>query len=72
MPQRVENLPKDLSHIYILRLLTFIEGEMLGAVINKGNQKLFFNFGASIAKLSDGLSDFKHQAIQNRRTLWDQ
>ena len=53
----------------IVRLLSFLEGVCLGNL--EYTPELLYSFGQTLAKLNKSLLDFRHIALESRRSVWD-
>ena len=57
------------NEIFICRMLSFIEGEMLGNI--KNTKKIFQSFGIFLAKMNLKLQPYKNSVIESRIWNWD-
>ena len=67
----VEWISDQLGNRHMMRLLTFMPGDILMKVGTENSTRAFYHLGATIARLDLALRNFFHQEANNNHHLWD-
>ena len=66
-----EWISDDAGNQHMMRLLTFMQGEVLMDVGTENPSQTYYNLGATMARMDLALRNFFHAEANNNRHLWD-